>query len=1367
MTVTDTDSGTFDLDTSRNKQVRDAVESWKKQLVDFSGQNRLLYYRDLKVGTLDLKDADEEAVAALLCRHSVALSRLFPVQGDVGESRKVFDDQRRRARAIRNKAVEAAEERGITTCFLAVGMATWKNAVGTATPQAPVLLSEMSISPVGAAQDDFELSVVGETHVNPTLVHLLADQFGVVIDEGLVDEFDIDRFDPKPVFDLLEQGCGSVPGFGITPRLVVGSFSYAKLPMVQDLEHNIEALAAHDVIAALAGNKEARQALGSSGNDVSPSAPDHMPPRDEFLVMDADSSQSYAINAAVAGQNLVISGPPGTGKSQTIANLVASLVAHGKSVLFVAEKRAAITAVLDRLTRVGLDSLFLNLHSGVSSRRAFAASLADSLQKGASVPWPNQTTLHDHLVSERRRLEEHDNATHRTRDPWGVSLFDIQSELMRLTARYSAAADTDVQLRGPDLNAMDASTFRMLTEALREYVALGGISLSPAECGWISREITSPEQADAAYEAAQRLDRKTVHEAHQLLSDVLRDTGLPEPESMTEWTATLELVERLVRVFEHLRVDVFTGPLAEMVAASARAPWRKQNPAHPGVELGRRQRRALVKQARQLWAEAGKPKTADLHQALLEALAVSVAWASRTAGRGTPRLPRAPDALSNARGRLDQLRRELDGLARYLRGVDYGRLSVGQLQAWLDGLVRDESTLQKVPRLNELRTTLESANLTPLLDELRARGVGAEVATAIFSMCWHGSILDRIRFKDAGVANFDAGLLNGHAERFREADRSHLDGAAARVSRAFAENLVLARNSYEEQSTLVQQQAARKRGHLPARRLFEAAPDVMTALKPCWAMSPLMVSQLLPGDHPYFDVVVFDEASQVVPADAIPAILRGKQVIVAGDKHQLPPTSFFATTGDGGADEEPVNEDGSINLAMTSGYESILDVLTVALGEGRRRSLTWHYRSHDERLIAFSNAWVYDNSLTTFPGVSGSACLSHVLVDQRAGTPGQQDSVTAEVNKVVELVLDHAEHRPHQSLGVITMGGKHADRIDTSLRERLRNRPGLEEFFDDARDDKFFVKNLERVQGDERDAIILSIGYGKTPEGRLLYRFGPLLQEGGDRRLNVAVTRARAKMTVVSSFSHLDMDPNRSSALGVQMLRGYLQYAASNGANLGDVAMERPQLNPFEIAVRDRLAAAGIPLTPQYGVAGYWIDFAAAHPTQPGRMVLAIEADGATYHSSQTARDRDRLRQEQLERLGWTFHRIWSTDWFTNTQQCVDNAVDAYQRAVASADSGHGTSTTAGTANEPPKSSGDPNSRPPRTPSHCPTLPGRPITTYTRGELAQVIHWIRSDTLLRTEDELFNEFKTTLGFKRRGSRIVAAFTQALADASQP
>jgi very-short-patch-repair endonuclease len=495
---------------------------------------------------------------------------------------------------------------------------------------------------------------------------------------------------------------------------------------------------------------------------------------------------------------------------------------------------------------------------------------------------------------------------------------------------------------------------------------------------------------------------------------------------------------------------------------------------------------------------------------------------------------------------------------------------------------------------------------------------------------------------------------------FRVRDVQHLTANRARVRRAWAEALLEASDRHPLQARVIRKQAALRRGHLPLRRLLDQASDVLFAVKPCWAMSPLMVSQVLPVAR-LFDVVIFDEASQIVPADAVPSIMRGHQIVVAGDDRQLPPTNFFRQVGD--SDDESGEEDENL-VSFGAGFESVLDALRPLLPTA---PLAWHYRSRDERLVAFSNTRIYGGALTTFPGVFRSDCLRHVVVDQGPGS-GQEASVDAEVRKVIELILEHAREHPDESLGVIALGIKHAERIDASLRATLATVESrrLEAFFAEDVPEPFFVKNLERVQGDERDAIILSIGYGKHRDGRMRYQWGPLLRDGGERRLNVAATRAKHRLTLVSSFSGHDVDPDRVTKAGARMLAEYLEYASSGGSP--QEASGASKLDPFEADVRDRLAAAGIMVVPQYGVGGYRVDFAATHPEDPGRMVLAIEADGASYRQAGSVRDRDRLRGEHLQRLGWRYHRLWSTNWFRNPDAEVAKVKDAYLQAVSEAD---------------------------------------------------------------------------------------------------
>jgi len=408
--------------------------------------------------------------------------------------------------------------------------------------------------------------------------------------------------------------------------------------------------------------------------------------------------------------------------------------------------------------------------------------------------------------------------------------------------------------------------------------------------------------------------------------------------------------------------------------------------------------------------------------------------------------------------------------------------------------------------------------------------------------------------------------------------------------------------------------------------------------------------------------------------------------------------------------------------------------------------------------------------MITLPGPRAEGAVTHVLAAPSSDADGQEESGSEEVRRVVELVLEHAETRPDETLGVITMGIQHALRVQAALDEALRLRPDLEPFFDETRPERFFVKNLERVQGDERDAILLSVGYGKDRSGRLRHYFGPLNQKGGYRRLNVAITRARARMTLVSSFSHRDMNPKvmgpeDAAPDGVELLRLYLQFAASGGKLLGDTGRAAPPPNGFEADIEAALTRRGIPLLHQWGASCYRIDLVAQHPDRPGRFVLAIECDGASYHSARTARDRDRLRQQQLEALGWRFHRIWSTDWFMRREEEIERAWNAFQAAVAEADR-----VDAAADETPLRSSADTAVSPPAAPeppraagrASRPSIPTKEsILHYQQWELTSLIGWIESDGRLRTDDELVAELTRELGFHKRGARIEAKCREAL------
>ncbi|GAA3409725.1 DUF4011 domain-containing protein [Paenibacillus hodogayensis] len=502
--------------------------------------------------------------------------------------------------------------------------------------------------------------------------------------------------------------------------------------------------------------------------------------------------------------------------------------------------------------------------------------------------------------------------------------------------------------------------------------------------------------------------------------------------------------------------------------------------------------------------------------------------------------------------------------------------------------------------------------------------------------------LDHIYQQEPLLFEFDADIMDTDVMTFRKLDRTSNQLNVHRIKEKLEKNRSQAINAlaYRRELHIIQAEIGKKKRHFPIRKLINLTAPLFKEIKPCLLMSPLSVSQFLDASVIQFDVVIFDEASQIFSEDAIGAIARGKQVIIVGDTKQLPPTNFFHSSMiDEDFDEDDQEEEVT--------YESILDECAHVLPS---INLRWHYRSKHESLITFSNQAFYHNNLITFPSSDNGHYLGTEFVHVEEGFYDRGGSKTnkKEAEKIAQLVFEHFRDHSDQSLGVIAFSEAQASAIETEL-ENIRNSNSLyERFFQEGAHEEFFVKSLENVQGDERDVIFLSVGYAKAADESLHYNFGPLSKSRGERRLNVAVTRAKYHMKLLSSLKPTDLsDTKISGNSGLRLLKDYMQTAMDGKLPVSMTKLAEQEFDsPFEEDVYSVITSIGYKVMTQVGCSGYRIDLAVVDPLNENKFILGIECDGKAYHSSKVARDRDRLRQQVLEGLGWKIYRIWSQEWF-------------------------------------------------------------------------------------------------------------------------
>ncbi len=570
---------------------------------------------------------------------------------------------------------------------------------------------------------------------------------------------------------------------------------------------------------------------------------------------------------------------------------------------------------------------------------------------------------------------------------------------------------------------------------------------------------------------------------------------------------------------------------------------------------------------------------------------------------------------------------------------------VDDLQVWID--------------FKDAKNRFALRNLDPFFGRLVEQHIVAADLGDVFRKSVYQEWINNLYSEDLKLGKFRRENHEQLIADFRKLDQELIHLSSSMViesaNRRKPQNILI--QAADSEASILLKEAAKKRRLMPIRTLMQKMPNLLVKLKPCLLMSPISVSQFLSPDKK-FDLVLFDEASQVVPEDAIGAIYRGKTLVVAGDNKQLPPTSFFQKNLIGDVNWDELSDD-DIEV-----FDSILDE---CLGIGLPvKTLRWHYRSKHEELIAFSNYRFYDDTMITFPAAKNQTDglgVKLVFVQDGIYDRGGSRNNLKEAERVTDLVFEHFKNHPKKTIGVVTFSIAQMNAVAEVIDRRRKEQPDFESFFKEDRLEGFFVKNLENVQGDERDVIFFSVGYGFDQQGQMTMNFGPLNKPGGERRLNVAVTRAREKVVLITSIHGSDID-KEAQALGVQTLRSYLDYAERGPETLQS---GKCKAGTFDSALDDDVAAEikkmGYEVVPEVGCSGFRIDIGVVDPVNVGNFLLGVECDGVTYKSSSSARDRDRLREQVLRQLGWHIHRIWSPSWVARRDSEIRRLKETLEQA--------------------------------------------------------------------------------------------------------
>ena len=1351
------------------------IARWTSKLLDLSLRNRLLNVRDTKfiiplacsdITLLEDKIADSESLKLdslpnLLSGKDIqnlAMLRNCDIKPEIKKlleqelaQKRLWtflpaNEMHRRLTALYRQGKTDLEEGGVNTLYLAIGFVEWKvSERDSKSYLAPILLLPIRLQRKSISEGIRISRIDGETIINETLLELLRRQYHLNIPGISPLPTDGSGVDVALVMQIFRQAIKNMKGWEVREEARIGHFSFGKFVMWNDMTARLDVMQQNPLIAHLISGS------GFFDDNIEVFPPEKI---SEYLDLSrlycpvsADSSQLTAVLYSELGKNIVLHGPPGTGKSQTITNIIAHNLALGKRVLFVSEKKAALDVVHKRLSQIGLKPFCLELHSNKSGKSEVLAQFNEALQV-ADTPFPSdwENTI-SNLTALRKELDGYVVELHR-QYPNGFSAYDCFSHLIALERRIKNAnitIDMDFLAQSCENYQSSRQKFIELTEArqffdagsLQALQVLDNLQWSPITennlaaaaknlVSGIEQLQNSLTGASEYFPLPQLNDINTIYQTAALLEAVKNSADIPGAFFCDEFPEKVEFVHifaenasRLAALKEKLknyRLETFTEydfyGITDRIARNEAAFFLTrffQNRTllkelsalkkSGGIKLSLPELKALIPDAQEYIEclnsyEKGQEKAGILLgkqwneentnwdglsgkleqcKAILDQVqllcGVDDKFQQAILNKLQDLMPEitrkcAPDsalckAINNILAAWNDFQEKVQNLAGYAAAIN-DITNIDDLQQKTQSVINNIPHLRNMLRYRNIREEVIALNLSALVEMLES-GEIAENYADFYDAVFFRNMLNQILSNSPLLCRFSGEAQTERVKKFGEFDDKYMALTRKLIFAKLAANLPRRRSGPCPEGTelgILKRECEKRARQKPVRTLLEQIQTLVPILKPCFLMSPLSVAQYLPADNAPFDLIVFDEASQIPVWDAIGVIARGKQLIVVGDPKQMPPTNFFQK-GES-EDEDPLPED-------TEDLESILDE---CIASGIYSTyLNWHYRSRHESLIAFSNHHYYEDRLYTFPSARNTEKLGIRFEFVKDGIYDRKASRTnrKEAEALVKYIFDRLERANgnYRSIGVVTFSQAQKDMIEDLVEKERAKHPALEPYFSETQEEPLFVKNLENVQGDERDVILFSIGYAPDTNGKFSMNFGPLNRQGGERRLNVAITRAKEQVVVFSSIHADQIDLNRTNAVGAAHLKYFLNYA-ENKVNIFSGSKTDNTGDCLQDEIAEFLTARGYAVERNVGCSGFRIDLAVRHPEKPEEFMLGIECDNAAYAAQKTTRDRDNLRQQVLKGLGWNTYRAWSVDWAFDRERAENALLDFIAQAEES-----------------------------------------------------------------------------------------------------